>query len=142
MVDEPNDPSEPNDPFPPDDEEPPQAASAVDRESQKRIRNKAKRAEAEDRDFWKACLASPVGRRCLWQMLERAQIYNERFASGPNGFPNPEATSYYRGQRDFGLNLLRSWEKLDLAGVMTMRKEHDPVLAEPLKRRKNVKDNI
>jgi len=123
-----------------DDEEEeatPEAPSAVDLKSQRRIRDKAKREAEEARLFWKSVFATPVGRREVWAILANLRTFdNNRFANGPNGFPQESATWYYRGEQDAGFRIFRSLEKIDMSGFALMRKEHDPFLSEPPKRRR------
>ena len=62
----------------------------------------------------------------------------ERHAAGPTGFPDPMATDYYRGQRDFGLNLYFKLAAIDRAAILLMHGEHDDARfpKPPLQRRK------
>lgn len=93
-------------------------------------RKKQARAEIVERDsglFWRRVLADPVGRREIWALLHIASCFNERHASGPSGVPDPEATAYYRGQRDFAFNWYLRLAKVDRPGVFLMHDEHDGI---------------
>jgi hypothetical protein len=89
------------------------------------------RQDAESQRFWSQILAHPVGRRELWQILQQAHAFEERFACGPNGFPQPEATWFHAGEMSLGLRLFLSWQKIDPKGVLLMQQEHDPRFAKP-----------
>jgi hypothetical protein len=115
---------------PPIEPEPGEAASP------KRIRRKKLTAEILDREstrFWRGVMADPIGRREIWNLLRVASCFEERHAAGPTGFPDPEATSYYRGQRDFALNWYFRLQQLARESVFVMHDEHDPRFAKPEK---------
>ena len=98
--------------------------------SPRRIRRKKVTAELVEREsvrFWRAVLADPIGRREVWSLLHAAHCFEERHACGPSGVPDPEATAYYRGQRDFGLSFYFRLARLDRAGVFAMHDEFDGV---------------
>ncbi len=132
MVDDPDNPFERQDDA--EDEFEPVVPSAVDQGSQKRIRDKAKREAAEGEAFWRSALASSPGRRELWRQIAEMRPFDRRFATGPNGFPQTEATWFYYGQQQAGLAQLRFLMKTDLAAATLMLKENDPYLADPPKR--------
>lgn len=103
--------------------------NAAEPRSLKRARTKAKLREEEAADFWRRALGSEVGRRELWGVLQSAHAFEERFACGPNGFPQPEATWFEAGQQALGFRLYRSWMRLAPEGVTLMMTENDPALA-------------
>lgn len=107
------------------------AESASERRAYEKKLNKAERREFEARQFWKAAFAHPVGRRELWGILQAAHAFEERFACGPNGFPQPEATWFHAGEQAVGQRLFMSWQALDPHGVFLMQIEHDPRFAKP-----------
>ncbi len=94
--------------------------------------------QREDRDFEKALLSSQVGRRWIWGLLTDCRTFEDIFAFGPNGFPDPQQTIFYQGQKAIGQRL---WRKL-LGGepklVQQMHAEHDPsMIANEPRRRSN-----
>ena len=93
--------------------------------------NKQERQDLEAREFWKSALKHPVGRRELWRILDSAHTFEERFACGPNGFPQPEATWFHAGEQALGQRVFMSWQKFDPQGVFAMQQEHDPRFAKP-----------
>jgi hypothetical protein len=93
--------------------------------------NKQEREQLEARKFWKAAFSTPVGRRELWGILQATHAFEERFACGPNGFPQTEATWFHAGQQAFGQRLFLSWQVFDPEGVFLMQQEHDARFARP-----------
>lgn len=81
--------------------------------------------------FWRGVLADPVGRREVWQLLQAAHTFEERFACGPNGFPQPEATWFHAGEQSFGQRFYQKLQFVDREGVWLMQDEHDPRYARP-----------
>lgn len=115
-----------------EDEAPPNAAepehetpSAADPEQQKRIKNRAKREAAEGDAFWRRALEDKVGRREIWRLLMNAHTFEDRFAVGPNGFPQSEATWFQAGERAVGQRLYLSLLRIDHGAVYAMHTEHD-----------------
>lgn len=86
-------------------------------------------------DFWKACLATPIGRQEIWGLLQSCSTFEDRFACGPNGFPQPERTWFLAGEQAFGLRFYQSLLRMDRLGVLAMHDQCDPNFAKP-KRRK------
>lgn len=97
-------------------------------ESKKR---RVERERKEGEEFWRKALNTFVGRREIWRLLTDARTFEERFASGPNGFPNSQATDYYRGERDFGLRLYQKLLVIDLEHVSQMHIENDTRFVRP-----------
>jgi len=82
--------------------------------------------------FWSSVLRNPTGQRVIWQMLTDLHTFeDERFGTGPNGFPAPEATLHARGQRDFGLRFYRTLVKFDREAVFAMHDAFDAAFAKP-----------
>lgn len=105
----------------------PESTNAADPEEAKR-RELAQRDKQRARQrYLKRVLAHPEGRELLWSILEAAGTFEERYGFGPNGFPNPEASWSYRGQKDLGLRLYHSWSLADRAGVLAMLDEFHPL---------------
>lgn len=96
----------------------------------KRIR-KAEFAENQSREFWKRVFADPVGAREMWGILQACHAFETKFACGPNGFPQPEATWHALGEQSVGRRLYDSWLLLDRDGVLRMQDEHDPRFKKP-----------
>ena len=81
--------------------------------------------------FWQQVFAHPTGRREMWGILQDAHAFGERFACGPNGFPQPEATWFHAGEQAFGQRLYHTWLAMEPQGVTTMLFEHDPRFPKP-----------
>ena len=109
--------------------------NAGDAESQKQASIRAKRSKDKAGDFWKRVFADPIGRQEMWALLTAAHAFEERFACGPNGFPQTEATWFHAGEQSLGLRLYRSWAKIDREGVFKMHDEHDPRYSRPVPQR-------
>lgn len=101
-------------------------------------RERQLRANAETVLFWRDMLKTPVGRRVLWELLNGScHIFEERFACGPNGFPQPEATWFHAGERAIGDRIYRTLLRNDLEGVRLMHEEYDPQFSrsKPIRKR-------
>ncbi len=114
-----------------DETEPPSDPLVPEEEVQERAklrqkRQKARSADVEEAEFWAGVFADPVGRRVMWAFLESCSTFGERFANGPNGFPQAEASWYHAGERDTGLRMWRSWLRVVPNGVTEMMRENDP----------------
>jgi hypothetical protein len=114
-----------------DEQETDNEDSASDAESYNEKISAKERCEKEAADFWKYVLSHPIGRREMWKILQAASTFEERFACGPNGFPQPEATWFKAGEQSLGLRLFLSWQIIDPAGVLLMQQEHDPRFVKP-----------
>lgn len=126
----------------PDDADPLLASETptVDASSVRTVRKRVREAERQEREkqaFWKAVFANPVGRREMWAILNESHAFEERFACGPNGFPQVEATWFHAGEQSLGQRLYQSWVILDRAGVFLMQDEHDPRFPKPKRKRDN-----
>ena len=99
------------------------------RESQKR---RIERERKESDRWWRDQLASPIGRRELWNIAcgsDSAHAFETRFAAGPAGVPDEYATWYAKGEQDLGLRLYHKWLLLDPLSVAAMHAENDPRFA-------------
>ena len=125
---------------PPEDETPPDAAeesvSAADPDQQKRIRRRRESVEEKKARFWETVFADPIGRACMWEILQTASWSKDRFANGPAGFPDANATFFQAGQRSIGDALFYSWLKASRDGVMMMLDENDERFYVPKSKRK------
>lgn len=88
---------------------------------QKRIRTEKLETEA----FWKMVFADRIGRREMWGILQATGAFEERFACGPNGFPQPEASYFKAGEQSVGMRLYQKWLVFDRDGVCKMHDEFD-----------------
>jgi hypothetical protein len=108
------------------------------------VRKRETAQQIKDREsdrFWKSVFSDPVGRREMWLFLEAAKPFEERFACGPNGFPQPEATWFNAGQQSLGLRIYQTWLNKFPELVMQMQRENDPrFMAPPKKQRKKAND--
>ena len=121
---------EQDDLFTPDDPEPEPVSVASKRAYRKRkdaIKQQVKDAER----FWLAVFETEIGRKEMWGVLQSAKTFEPQFACGPNGCPQPEATWFHAGTREFGQRLYLSWMKISPDGVMLMHRENDPRFARP-----------
>ncbi len=116
-----------------DDREVPNAASPA---AVRKARNKQAYDRFAAETFWRATLADPVGRSELYRLLREAGTFEERFACGPNGFPQPEATWFQAGQQAFGMRLFQSLIVIARDDVFRMMDEHDPRFKKPAPLRK------
>ena len=91
-----------------------------------KAREKARLRELEVLEFWKAIMGHPTGRGIVWGLLQDAGTFEERFATGPNGFPQVEATWFHAGQQAFGLRLYQYLLKTVRSEIATMHDELDP----------------
>lgn len=121
------------DPFEVDEE---QVSAVPTREQRERQENKRTREDREKREFWAGVFAHPVGRREMWGLLNEAGTFEEKFACGPNGFPQVEATWFHAGAHAFGQRLYLSWLILARDGVIQMHDELDPRFPKPKRRKK------
>ena len=94
-------------------------------------RKRIKFEQEQSRLFWQQVFAHPAGRREMWAILQNAHAFEERFACGPNGFPQPEATWFHAGEQAYGQRLFQSWLALEPSNVTLMLFEHDPRFPKP-----------
>lgn len=105
--------------------------SAADPVEHKRRLTKAALHHREVERFWQGVFANQVGRAEMWQILQQAGTFDDRFGVGPNGFPQPEASWFHMGARSLGLRLFQSWQALARDGVFLMQDENDPRFTRP-----------
>jgi|GEM_PF-2972643 len=87
---------------------------------------KIARERREVADWWRAALASPVGRRALWKLLaEDFHAFETRFPCGPNGAPHGENTWFQAGIQSCGEHLYGHLMGIDVAAVLQMHVEND-----------------
>jgi len=89
-------------------------------------RRTAKIKEMETGRFWDQVFASEVGRREMYGLLRDAKAFEVRFACGPNGFPQSEATWFQAGESDWGRRMADTWMVRHPAEFILMLQENDP----------------
>ena len=122
-----------------DDETP--VADAASRKAYARKLTEIEQRQRESQAFYEAVFATPLGRREMWAILERAHAFEDRFACSPNGSPYPESTWFQAGEKSVGTSLYLSWLKLVPNGVTLMLQENYGPLKppEPPKKRKRTR---
>lgn len=63
----------------------------------------------ESVEFWHAVFATDTGRREMFAILGALNTFEQPFAVGPNGFPQPEASWARFGAQAAGLSLYHRW---------------------------------
>jgi len=76
--------------------------------------------------FWKNILDHPIGRKEVWSILQETHAFEDRFACGPNGFPQSEATWFHAGEQAYGLRFYHKLMGLHPQAMVIMHKENDP----------------
>ena len=95
-------------------------------------RQKLLQSNAEIIIFWRSLLSAPIGRKVLWDFLNaQCHIFEDRFACGPSGFPDQQATWFHAGEKSVGMRLYRTLLRTDLDGVREMHREYDPAFQDP-----------
>ncbi len=95
-------------------------------------REKILKGNAEIIIFWRSLLANAIGRKVLWDFLNnQCHIFEDRFACGPGGFPDAQATWFHAGEKSVGMRLYRTLLRTDLDGVREMHREYDPAFHDP-----------
>jgi hypothetical protein len=89
------------------------------------------------RDFWSRSLRDRVGGPIIFDLLRSLGVFEDsKFACGPNGFPQPEATWHAMGQRDFGIRLYHTLVKHDREAIFALHDQLDHRFARPKTARK------
>jgi len=83
--------------------------------------------------FWQRVLNDVVGRQELWGLFSESHAFESRFACGPNGSPQSEATWFQLGEQMFGLRIYQRMLQLDPKAVAVMHEENDPRFAQKVK---------
>ena len=97
--------------------------------ARKRRSQKIRFREKQVQEFYQRVFADPVGRAVMWEILQACHFRETKFACGPNGFPQPEATWFHAGEQAVGDRLFNTWRRHDRDGVLLMEDEHDPQFA-------------
>lgn len=109
----------------------PEQPSAVDARAHGRIRAGKKLKARESEKFWRDIFESELGRREMWGLLQSAHAFEERFACGPNGFPQVEATWLHAGEQALGQRLYQTWLVRFPELVALMHSENDVRFQKP-----------
>lgn len=107
------------------------AQAAATPQAYRKQADKSKRVKDKAAEFWKRCMADPVGRAQIWDLLVLAGTFEERFGVGPNGFPQPEATWFNAGQKAFGQKFYQMLARVDRAALFLMHDEFDAEFQKP-----------
>lgn len=134
MTDDPSTPPDDEDDGTAPAEQPTDDAASTTTAKQRQTRIVVEREQV--RKFWSEAMRHPVGQRVLWQLLADLHTFEERFACGPNGFPQPEATWFHAGEQAVGLRLYRSLAIYDRDALFAMQDKYDPAFAKPKLSRK------
>jgi hypothetical protein len=95
-----------------------------------RAQQRAKHLADKRADFWKRVLSEEIGRAVLWDVLQSLSTFEARFATGPNGFPYPEAAWFQAGEQSAGWRIYDALRKADFEAVHLMHQEHDSYFIE------------
>jgi len=92
----------------------------------KKRETKAQLRQRQSDAWWNKLLSDPVGRREMWGIIQtECHAFEERFATGPNGFPQSEATWFEAGRQSVGQRIWQTMFMRDPAGAMLMLAEND-----------------
>jgi hypothetical protein len=98
------------------------------------VRRRKVKKELQEREadrFWRERVFNDeIGRREMWAILREAHTFEERFACGPNGFPQVEATWFEAGKQSLGQRIYQTWLLRYPELVMAMHRENDPRFAQ------------
>lgn len=118
----------------PDDDQPENSAEqpfdAGDSVAVRKRETKAQLARRRADEWWRKTLDDPIGRRELWGIIQtECHAFDERFACGPNGFPQTEATWFEAGRQSVGLRIYQTIMARDPMNTHQMLIENDPRFA-------------
>jgi hypothetical protein len=91
----------------------------------RKAERKSRQKKDQSAEFWKEILSTAIGRQEIWTLLSEAHAFETRFACGPSGFPQPDATWFHAGQQDFGLRLYQKLLAISPTDVLQMHREWD-----------------
>ena len=103
---------------------------AASGQSQREIKKRADVEREQARIFWSRVLHDPIGQREIWRILVSAHTFEERFACGPNGFPQTEATWFHAGEQAFGQRFYQMLVRQAREAVFAMHDQFDSAFAE------------
>lgn len=114
-----------------DDQDGQPAYDAGEPSAVRKRETKAQLRQRQKDDWWRRTLADPVGRREMWGIIQQeCHAFEERFACGPNGFPQAEATWFEAGRQSVGQRLFQTLFMRDPVNAMLMLAENDPRFAQ------------
>lgn len=89
-------------------------------------RKRSKKLQERDSErFWNAIFATELGRREMYKLLVDSKAFEIRFACGPNGFPQPEATWFQAGESSWGRRVADTWMVRHPDEYLLMLREND-----------------
>lgn len=100
--------------------------SAVDPETPKRHRTRAKREEIEARAFWRSVFESDVGRREMWRLLSKLHPFTFEFGRTAAGTEHERITWMHMAEQIVGQAIFLEWQARHPELVLQMQREHDP----------------
>lgn len=109
----------------PDNEIDQPASDAGDKRAHRKRKLSLQFQQRQADEFWNGVLSHEVGRREIWRLLNDAHAFEERFACGPNGFPQPEATWFHAGEQAFALRFYHTLAARARDLVLLMHDEND-----------------
>lgn len=109
--------------------------NAADAQSLKRQRKRQLTDEEKIRDWWRAAMATEIGRRVIWGLLKETGLFATTFACGPNGFPQPDATWHALGAKSVGERIYTTLAIHDRDSLFRMHDEHDARYPKPKRSR-------
>ncbi len=83
----------------------------------------------ESERFWDYIFSLKVGRREMFKLLRDCHAFEDKFACGPNGFPQPDATWFHAGEASWGQRVSQTWLVNHTTEYALMLKENDPRFA-------------
>ncbi len=108
-----------------DEDVAPDLPNAADPAKVRRRQTESQFREEQVADFWRRCLADPVGRMVLWGLLQDCHTFEERFSTTPAGMAYSEAAWFAAGEREVGQRMWRTWIGIDPEAVTRMHRELD-----------------
>ena len=107
------------------DSEPVAPQPATDPVAHAEARKSARMKEDRRVTFMRRMLADPAGREVLWEWLGDCGAFSINFSASPAGMPDPFATAFQYGKRDWGLRLYQTMLRVDHGAVALMHAELD-----------------
>lgn len=80
----------------------------------------AEKRARESTEFWQTVFSMEAGRREMFAILGHLHTFEQPFAVGPNGFPQPEASWARFGAQAAGLALYHRWLRANPEAVNLM----------------------
>lgn len=90
------------------------------------VKRNLKIQEREAQRFWDLVFSTRPGRREMWKLLRDCAAFEDKFACGPNGFPQPDASWFHAGVASWGQRMSQTWLINHTAEFALMLKENDP----------------